>query len=260
MSVSGGPNISEDGLVLALDAANTKSYPGSGTSWNDLSGNNITGTLTNGPIYNSVNGGSIVLDGVNDYIQHSSNLTVLNNVSGSNEFTCSSWFKLNTYVSGSSALYMGILMKGGYNPSWGITLQQDTPVNGVFTRATFYYGVRNLSLPVNTPGYGNPASVSTQTLQLNTWYKVDFAHTFTGTTHTFNFYINGQLHQNTAYTNQYYPVSFQNTQNVFVGYSPLAGNYVAMNCSLANYSIYTRTLSAQEILQNFNATRSRFGV
>jgi hypothetical protein len=254
------PKVVTDGLVLALDAANIKSFPGSGTTWNDLSGNGVNGSLVNGVTFTGGNTSSINLDGINDYVQHPSNLTTLNNISGSNEFTCSSWFKLNAYASGSSALYMGILMKGGYNPSWGISLEQDTPVNGVFTRARFYYGVRNLSLSVNTPGYGNPAVFSTQTVQLNTWYKVDFAHTFTGTTHTFNFYINGQLHQNNAYTNQYYPVSFQNTQNVFVGFSPLGGNYVAMNCSLANYSIYTRALSAQEIQQNFNATRSRFGV
>ena len=62
------PKIITDGLVLALDAGNTKSYPGSGTVWTDLSGNNNTGTLTNGPTFNAANGGSIVFDGTNDYV------------------------------------------------------------------------------------------------------------------------------------------------------------------------------------------------
>jgi hypothetical protein len=57
-----------DGLVLALDAGNPKSYPGSGTVWSDLSGNGNNGTLTNGPTYSSANGGSIVFDGSSGYV------------------------------------------------------------------------------------------------------------------------------------------------------------------------------------------------
>lgn len=66
MATNGGPNIIQNGLVFALDAANKKSYPGSGTTWKDLSGNGNDGTLTNGPTFDSGNGGSIVLDGTND--------------------------------------------------------------------------------------------------------------------------------------------------------------------------------------------------
>jgi hypothetical protein len=68
MSVAGGPDLIQDGLVLCLDAANTKSYPGSGTSWVDLSGNGNNGTLTNGPTFNSANGGSVVFDGTDDFV------------------------------------------------------------------------------------------------------------------------------------------------------------------------------------------------
>ena len=72
MALVHSPSIVTNGLVLCLDAANRKSYPGSGDIWTDLSGNGNTGTLTNGPTYSSVNGGSIVLDGTNDYINFSS--------------------------------------------------------------------------------------------------------------------------------------------------------------------------------------------
>ncbi len=61
-------NIVKDGLVLLLDAAKKDSYPGSGTLWRDVSGNGNNGTLTNGPIFNSNNGGSVVFDGSNDYV------------------------------------------------------------------------------------------------------------------------------------------------------------------------------------------------
>jgi hypothetical protein len=64
-------DIVTSGLVLLLDAANTTSYPGSGTIWTDLSGAGYTGTLTNGPTYNSANGGSIVFDNVDDYFSGS---------------------------------------------------------------------------------------------------------------------------------------------------------------------------------------------
>ena len=58
----------QSGLILNLDAGASTSYPGSGTTWTDLSGNSNTGTLTNGPTYSSANGGSIVFDGTNDYV------------------------------------------------------------------------------------------------------------------------------------------------------------------------------------------------
>ena len=63
-----GPHIATDGLVLYLDAANIKSYPGSGTTWSDLSGNNNSGTLTNGPTFSTGSLGSIVFDGTDDYL------------------------------------------------------------------------------------------------------------------------------------------------------------------------------------------------
>jgi hypothetical protein len=67
----GAGQIVMNGLVLYLDAASPRSYPGSGTTWTDLSGNGNNGTLTNGPTFNSDNLGSIVFDGTNDYIQFS---------------------------------------------------------------------------------------------------------------------------------------------------------------------------------------------
>ena len=67
MGCSAGPSVAS-APVLYLDAGNTKSYPGSGTTWTDLSGNGNHGTLTNGPTFNSANGGSIVFDGVDDYV------------------------------------------------------------------------------------------------------------------------------------------------------------------------------------------------
>ena len=68
MALAHSPRIVRDGLALYLDAANTKSYPGSGTTWKDLSGKGNNGTLTNGPTFSSDDGGSILVDGSNDFI------------------------------------------------------------------------------------------------------------------------------------------------------------------------------------------------
>ena len=90
MGIAYNPKIVTNGLVLALDAGNTKSYPGSGTAWTDLSGNGNHGTLTSGPTYSSTNGGSIVFDGVDDYVSTSVN------------FGSSSQFTVSMFVNNTS--------------------------------------------------------------------------------------------------------------------------------------------------------------
>ena len=72
MAFNYSPRIIQDGLVLYLDAANTKSYPTTGTTWSDLSRRGNNGTLTNGPTFNSSNGGIIVFDGINNYVDFGS--------------------------------------------------------------------------------------------------------------------------------------------------------------------------------------------
>ena len=94
MSSKCGPDINENGLVLFLDAANRLSYPGSGTAWSDLSGNSNTGTLTNGPTFSAGNQGSIVFDGVDDYISGGSIIPV-----GTGDYYIESWINRTTVPS-----------------------------------------------------------------------------------------------------------------------------------------------------------------
>ena len=88
MSLFHSPSLVTSGLVLCLDAGNPKSYPGSGTTWTDLSGRGNHGTLVNGPTFNSANGGSIVFDGSNDYVELTAGL-----LSGVGDFTVSQWIQ-----------------------------------------------------------------------------------------------------------------------------------------------------------------------
>ena len=92
MALSHSPKIVTDGLVLCLDAGDGKSYGGSGTTWTDRSVNSNNGTLTNGPTFDSSNGGSIVFDGSNDYTSFSATKTA--------ECTFAVWAKSNETSTG----------------------------------------------------------------------------------------------------------------------------------------------------------------
>jgi hypothetical protein len=102
MGIARGPKIVTSGLVLALDAADKLSYKGSGTSWRDLSSNNNTGTLTNGPTFSAANMGSIVFDGTDDYV-NCGNGASLRLTSG----TVNVWMKTTS----KSVAYQGIVVK-----------------------------------------------------------------------------------------------------------------------------------------------------
>ena len=116
------PKIVTDGLVLYLDAGNTKSYPGSGTTWTDISGNGNNGTLINTPTYNNTNGGNFNFDNTNNYVNCGQ---ILNN----NAYTKIAWFRpeaqsANNIVSsaaGNTAFWMGTTthtLSSGHNNSW----------------------------------------------------------------------------------------------------------------------------------------------
>jgi len=133
MATAIGSDIAESSLVLAIDFANPKSYPGSGTTVFDLSGNNYNGTLTNGPTFSTEYGGACVLDGSNDYIQFNNIL-----LSGTGDFTVSLWLRwgsgsgtvFGNYPAGNLQMFFGATYLGMWlNNS---TLYSDGTIN--FTR------------------------------------------------------------------------------------------------------------------------------
>lgn len=231
-----GPNIITNGLVLCLDAANKLSYPGSGTTWSDLSGRGNTGTLTNGPTFNSGNGGSIVFDGVNDYVVSANNI----NISSSQARTIDVWFYLNN----STARH--VLCSWG---SFSDNLLCNLEVNNVYGAGTNY---------PYFAGFNNDAYIS-QTIPINIWANLTF--TYNGGTinssNGVNIYINGTI------GTLLFPTGNQtlNTTNstVSIGYE-LAGNRSPMNGRIANVKIYNRALSSTEVQQNYEAVKTRFGL
>ena len=222
MGLSHSPKIVTNGLVLALDAANNKSYPRSGTTWTDLSGNSNNGTLTNGPTFSGANGGSIVYDGVDDQVDLSLVSSNVNNV------TTEVWFKANTLPGDRGLFLNGSGGSSGYGLQFGAC-------GTVGTTLYVFFG----GLNCNVVSYG--------TLVTNTWYQSVYTRTTSPSTSNI-LYINGISVSTNTSANPNSP-----TGVTLVGHS-------AYNGYISVVRQYNRTLSAAEVLQNYNATKGRFGL
>ena len=227
MSLHYSPNIVSSGLVLCLDAGDVRSYPGSGTVWTDRSGLGNNGTLVNSVGYDSANKGSLIFDGVNDYVS-------LNNILSAKPFCISFWAKLTSVKNQSFYTSRTILGHGIAIFALGATGSN-----------TIRFDTGDI---VNqwTTGYTPPLNVWINlTLQVNDSEK--------------QLYVNGSFVSSIAFTS-----SIINTSPTIatIGASQINGstldNYIAGN--IGKYLVYNRALSAQEIKQNFEATRSRYGI
>ncbi len=230
MAIFSGPEIVQNGLVLALDAANARSYPGSGTTWTDLTGNGRNGTLTNGPTYNSNNKGYFVLDGTNDYIS-TVTATTLGINSTSTSFTLNIWFK--TSVTGEYYLF------DNYNGGADISLRIDSGKFEVYMSDSNGTVFNSIQFGSN---YNN-----------NVWNN--FCLTWNGS-NTITAYANG-VSLGTS-TQAGITGSFDSGAAFLIGSRPNSPNYFPGDISIM--MVYNRSLTATEVLQNYNATRSRFGL
>jgi hypothetical protein len=225
MSLAHSPSIVLPGLVLCLDAANSKSYPGSGTTWTDLSGNGNNGTLQNGPTYDTNNLGSFSLDGVNNRILISCNNSTIRTFNSTTQFI----IKLPVYSGGQRCILSyrtgaGLLYIGKAN-------------NGIFC---FYNQLSTAAFTV-----GNIASNAT----------VICTVTCDATNNLLSTYINGTLAGSASRTGW---VSTYHT-SLYLGWDA-GGTNEYMLGNFYQFSHYNRVLTAQEIQQNFNALRSRFSI
>lgn len=226
------PKIATDGLVLLLDAANSKSYPRSGTTWTDVSGNGNTGTLTNGPTFNIQNGGSIVFDGIDDNV-------VVNDTSLLD-------------LSGNKSLAAWVYM-GAYTSAAGICGKANFTVNGMALGYGFS-GNGFMALAWNSSN--NPGIAPDESRDVNKWNYVVGVQD--GSVRYIYVYDSIGLRTQSFSGGVH---SWDNTEPFLIGtVGSVSGIPVPANTRIANVSIYNRALSTNEILQNFNATRSRFGV
>ena len=199
------------------------SYPRTGTTWRDLSGNNNNGTLTNGPTFNAGNMGNIVFDGIDDYV-NVANASSLN----ASAQTISVWYNATT-IPGRAATLIGKHDVAGSNNGYNIFAGNLTEIK---VGATTYDA---------GPGTGTSG----------VWYLLTLAYTANS---SMTCYINGVSSGTTAIGN----LSIS-SQPFRIGRS-VDSFWSAFTGKIAQVSVYNRQLSDIEILQNYNATKSRFGL
>ena len=224
MGVNYNNRVITDGLVLYLDAANPKSYPGSGTTCYDLSENMNTGALINGVGYSSENKGSFTFDGLNDAITSSSA-----NIPISTTVTVSAWVKHNT-LPNSTQRYL--------------TIGNEVAVirhDGVSSSGQLHFYIRTNGTIKNALRVNN-------SLTTNTWYYV--VGTWDGTT--------SRLYKNAVQIGTNVPGGTLNGGNLT--FYILSSDGEPLNGNIAQVSVYNRALSADEITQNYNAFKGRFGL
>jgi len=222
-----------NGLVLYLDAGVSSSYPGSGTTWTDLSGSGNNGTLIGGPTYSSSNGGSIVFDGIDDYV------STTNSVNNPSPYTIMVWFKTTTShakkivgfeqnQTGTSfsydrSLYVGSdnkLYFGQYDGNADTAVSTMTVNDGVWRCAAGTYGGEGTTVRLYVNGVSDATTVS------------NFAENYTGYWRIGGYRGNGWTNTSDGY---------------FTG-------------NIGQVLIYSRALTASEVQQNFDTFKSRFGL
>ena len=260
-----GPNIVTDGLILSLDAGSKKSYPGSGTNITDLSGRNNSGSLINGVSFTNSSIPRFELDGTNDRIDVPKDLNGFeHNVHYDIDWTIECWMYMHTPDT-SPQSYKAIYGNyNGCNYSVYPGNAQGFVIYNANNPATLY---TNFGFAAKSPSgcpdgiiWNNGDSSWVYDLAINKWcqfvmtsydgttYKVYANGQQRGSTKTFDYKNSaGRTANNLTATRNYsWGANFQNTGANEVDFSVM--------------KIYNKALTAEEVLQNYNATKSRFGV
>ena len=235
MGFSRGPNIVRDGLVLALDAASPRSYPGSGTTWNDLSGNGNNGTLTNGPAFDNGNNGSIVFDGVDDGV----------GIGTGNNYpypyhTFEIWVKSSGLGSNNGGGIIGL--------DYGRVIAITTTGN---IQYSWYTGV----------GDNQGLLFSTTTTNANllngNWRHIVCLRSES----VYEIYIDGVLNKTGSNGGQpdWNGLNTWSGMGAIIGNNPNNANLRFLG-SISSTKMYNRALTAAEIQQNYNATKGRYNL
>jgi hypothetical protein len=210
-------------LQLYLDAGIAFSYPGSGTSWTDLSENGRNGTLTNGPTYSSADGGSIVFDGTDDFVQCTGSVTAT-------AATFIAWIRRN----GTQGTYDGILSSRGTSVS-GMQFYSSDQLGYIWNNA------------VNTYTWNSGLTVPDLT-----WCMVAVSVTSTSAT--------AYLCESSGITSATNTVSHTSTtlDDIKIGQEEFGARCFSGNIAIAR--LYDTALSAGQISQLFDADKTRFGI
>jgi hypothetical protein len=244
MSLSHHPSIVKNGLVAYFDAANPKSYPTTGTAWNDLTKNKVVGTLTNTPTYNSGNGGSIV------FTRASNHYVSMGALSGSfASFSVIVWFYATNIANYENVLDCNY----AYNGTTG-NIGPRLEMNAAGNLMWVYSNITNS----NTSYYNQ--EVITSGMTANSWRCVGI--TYDGTGNSSITYLNGLNTGKSRVTNGSATGFIATMNNLRIGQGFSLNPQTTergFDGRVSMVQIYNRALTATEILQNYNATKGRFG-
>lgn len=227
--------IVKNGLLIHLDGGDSRSFANTGTIWTDLSPSANNGTLTNGPTYDSGNGGSIVFDGSNDYVT----LPISSLNLGTGTFSLEAW----VYPASLSGIDIIYLSASSNDPN-SIQIGHYGPGYGGYGTGFFLGDYNGITRKITSVG-----SFAT----INTWYH------FVGLRNAANEYV---VYINTVptTTNAVSTLDIK-SNNPWLGRNPDGlGAGEIWHGKIANFRVYNRELSLAEIKQNFNAYKWRFGL
>lgn len=218
------------GLLIDLNAANSDSYPGTGTTWNDLAGSADNGTLTNGATYSASPAQAVVLDGDNDYVQIPNRSAL--QVTTSNAFTVMAWAKIDSYVDGDAVFgkqYADAQVWDGYSLVLGSSNTVKLAMNGQ-SRSEYYNSTTNV-------------------YALGTWTLFTAIIQFGGSSsRPSKVYVNGTEVASGNNTDGSVP---NNTAPFRIGEGVQGyGQRPAM--SVGGFAVYDRALTTQEISDSYN--------
>ena len=236
MGAYAGPDVVENGLVLALDAGNTRSYPGSGTTWNDLSGHGYGGSLVGATTYST---------SPSRFDTNATLITEQNHLSTSSEITLAdaSEYTWDFYVklrSSAQATFHSLLGRINNNTNPWLSLYADN------TSGTSWY----IRYRQSSGTYTNGTSITDYNIQ-NNWANITLS---VNSSRNVNIYLNGVFRETLN------PVSTLFYVGRIAGGYGSGGNFYSFQGSIASFKMYNRALTASEIRQNFNALRGRFGI
>ena len=229
MGLSHSPRIVTDGLVFCVDAGDKMSYPGAGTTWTDLSKNRNNGTLVNGPTFNSSNGGNIVFDGTNDYISITRNSTITPDY-----ISICGWIKINSKSSSQFLLALPRSVNGGASYMMYYSLSLDGFVAYARTNST-----------------GTIQTTSTFSPDTGRWYFLSM----TSNGSNLILFIDGEFEASLSFSSV---LEYSGSTVLRIGSYDNQGTPTYTNGNIPNVSIYNRALSAEEIKQNYLATKGRY--
>jgi len=250
MPTSVGPNIIQNGLIVAIDAADNLSYPDTGTAVNNLANNDFSPSLANGTLHNSQKLGSFEFDGSNDYLQISPT-----GIDVGVNFTVQSWVNV-TRFGGAGPWRRGSIIANSYpystNQGFWIccTTQDPTQSN------TAVDGLETFFISMGNDQYGATAYRGSLTQYKDNWVNLGVV---VDGTNLIKLYINGQ--EVSSYVNQDNgPSSWGYTTGPCSLGVRASNNAEFLDGSISQLLFYSRSLSDLEVEANFNTQKSRFNL